>query len=112
MPRASKLGTSSLSFFLPIISIQQRPIPYIVVSTYKLYRFEGASKSDSGMYYYRYGANYRGDSDTLACITGSIAEAYFGVPDELYTAAFSRLTPHFKNVITEFEEKFGSHILK
>ena len=58
MPRASKLGTSSLSFFLPIISIQQRPIPYIVVSTYKLYRFEGASKSDSGMYYYRYGANY------------------------------------------------------
>ena len=58
MSRASKLGTSSLSFFLPIISIQQRPIPYIVVSTYKLYLLEGASKSDSGMYYYRYGANY------------------------------------------------------
>ena len=58
MPRASKFGTSSLSFFLPIISIQQRPIPYIVVSTYKLYLLEGASKSDSGMYYYRYGANY------------------------------------------------------
>ena len=43
-----------------------------------------------------------GDSDTLACITGSIAEAYFRVPEELYTEAFSRLTPHFKNVVTEF----------
>ena len=52
-----------------------------------------------------------GDSDTLACITGSIAEAYFGVPEEMYKEAFNRLTPHFKNVVTEFEEKFGNKIL-
>ena len=52
-----------------------------------------------------------GDSDTIACITGSIAEAYFGVPEELYVEAFNRLTPHFKNVVTEFEEKFGNNIL-
>ena len=60
----------------------------------------------------RYAVSIGGDSDTIACITGSIAEAYFGVPEELYTEAFCRLTPHFKNVVTEFEEKFGSHILK
>jgi len=48
-----------------------------------------------------------GDSDTLACITGSIAEAYYGVPEDLYNEAFNRLTPHFKNVVTEFEEKYG-----
>ena len=52
-----------------------------------------------------------GDSDTIACITGSIAEAYYGVPEELYVEAFNRLTPHFKNVVTEFEEKFGNNIL-
>lgn len=52
-----------------------------------------------------------GDSDTIACITGSIAEAYFGVPEELYVEAFNRLTPHFKNVVTEFEEKFGNNFL-
>lgn len=29
-----------------------------------------------------------GDSDTLACITGSIAEAYYGIPEELYNEAY------------------------
>ena len=28
-----------------------------------------------------------GDSDTLAAITGAIAEAYYGVPDELWEQA-------------------------
>lgn len=29
----------------------------------------------------------------------------------MYKEAFNRLTPHFKNVVTEFEEKFGNKIL-
>lgn len=49
-----------------------------------------------------------GDSDTIACITGSIAEAFFGVPESLYNEAFSRLNPHFQNVVSRFEEKYGS----
>lgn len=53
-----------------------------------------------------------GDSDTLACITGSIAEAFYGVPEALYKEASERLTPHFKNVIAEFEEKFGGGVNK
>ena len=32
-----------------------------------------------------------GDSDTLAAITGSIAEATFGVPDDIAEDAISRL---------------------
>ena len=32
-----------------------------------------------------------GDSDTLAAITGAIAEAYYGVPDELWEQAKSYL---------------------
>lgn len=49
-----------------------------------------------------------GDSDTIACITGSIAEAFFGVPEPLYNEAFTRLNTHFQNVVTQFEEKYGS----
>ena len=51
-----------------------------------------------------------GDSDTLACITGSIAEAFYGIPQEIYDKALEYLTPHFRNVVKEFEEKFGSKI--
>ena len=47
-----------------------------------------------------------GDSDTLGCITGSIAEAYFGVPDELRQHAMNTLPEAFKNIITEFESKY------
>ena len=34
-----------------------------------------------------------GDSDTLAAITGSIAEAFYGVPDDLKSECRHRLTP-------------------
>ena len=52
-----------------------------------------------------------GDSDTLGCITGSIAEAYFGIPKELYDKGLEYLTPHFKDVVKEFEEKYGNNVI-
>ena len=52
-----------------------------------------------------------GDSDTLACITGSIAEAFFGIPKDLYYRGLEYLTPHFKNVVKEFEEKYGNKLI-
>lgn len=52
-----------------------------------------------------------GDSDTLACITGSIAEAYFGIPKEIYDKGMEYLNPHFKNVVQEFEAKYGNKII-
>jgi ADP-ribosylglycohydrolase len=48
-----------------------------------------------------------GDSDTIGCITGSIAEAFFGVPVELRERAMSYLPKGFKAIITEFENKYG-----
>lgn len=51
-----------------------------------------------------------GDSDTLACITGSIAEAYYGIPQALYDKALRYLTPHFIDVIKEFEARYGHKI--
>ena len=52
-----------------------------------------------------------GDSDTLGCITGSIAEAYYGIPKELYEKGFAYLTLHFKDVVKEFEEKYGNKVI-
>ena len=52
-----------------------------------------------------------GDSDTLGCITGSIAEAFFGIPKEIYDKGLEYLTPHFKNVVREFEEKYGNKVI-
>lgn len=49
-----------------------------------------------------------GDSDTIGCITGSIAEAYFGVGDDLRSRAMDYLPEEFREIVNEFEKKFGN----
>ena len=49
-----------------------------------------------------------GDSDTIGCITGSIAEAYFGVPADLRNSAMNYLPEETQSIISEFENKFGN----
>ena len=44
-----------------------------------------------------------GDSDTLAAITGSIAEAFYGVPEELRQECRTRLTPELSGILREWE---------
>lgn len=44
-----------------------------------------------------------GDSDTIGAITGGVAEAYYGVPDDLREEAMGYLTPDLKEVILAFE---------
>ena len=44
-----------------------------------------------------------GDSDTLAAITGSIAEAFYGVPEELKQECCQRLTPELAEILHEWE---------
>jgi len=49
-----------------------------------------------------------GDSDTLACITGGIAEAFYGsVPEEIRAQVQQCLTPELWEVIVAFRRKFG-----
>ena len=46
-----------------------------------------------------------GDSDTLACITGGIAEAYYGeIQDEIVDIALARLPEEFKCLLDRFTE--------
>lgn len=46
-----------------------------------------------------------GDADTLAAIAGSIAEAFYGVPDSFVKEAQSRLPEEFLDIIQKFEER-------
>lgn len=43
-----------------------------------------------------------GDSDTIACIAGGIAEALFGIPDDILQKGLSYLPLELKKVVEEF----------
>ena len=47
-----------------------------------------------------------GDSDTIAAITGSIAEAYYGVDEEMKETALSYLDDYLLEIAENFVEKF------
>lgn len=48
-----------------------------------------------------------GDADTMACIAGGIAQAYYGgVPDAIRQQALARLDPRLREVVEAFEARF------
>lgn len=48
-----------------------------------------------------------GDADTMACIAGAIAEAFYGgVPKEIEMETLSRLDPDIRQVVGAFQERF------
>jgi ADP-ribosylglycohydrolase len=50
-----------------------------------------------------------GDADTLACIAGGIAEAYYGcVPSDIATRTLALLDDRLRGVVTEFRGPYGS----
>ena len=49
-----------------------------------------------------------GDSDTIAAITGAIAEAYYGVPDWMRAQALSYLDGRLRAVYDEWQETHGA----
>lgn len=53
-----------------------------------------------------------GDSDTLAAITGSIAEAYYGIPSDIRNLAITFLDERLLKILVDFENKFPSNIEK
>jgi len=48
-----------------------------------------------------------GDTDTLACITGSIAEAFYGIPTHIADKAMEFLDDELKAVTVAFMNKYG-----
>ena len=49
-----------------------------------------------------------GDSDTIAAITGGVAEAYYGVPEEIRDMALSYLDDTEMEILIAFSEKYRS----
>lgn len=47
-----------------------------------------------------------GDSDTLAAITGGVAEAYYGVPTHIRKQALTFLDERLLTVLLEFENRY------
>ena len=50
-----------------------------------------------------------GDSDTLACITGSISEAFYGIPKWIREESLSRLTDDLRSIVLEFEKEVNRY---
>ena len=66
--------------------------------------FESTSYEDA----IRNAISLGGDADTLACITGGIAEAYYGgVPQELEKHTMALLDDRLVTVVERFRERFG-----
>jgi ADP-ribosylglycohydrolase len=66
--------------------------------------FESTSYEDA----IRNAISLGGDADTLACITGGVAEAdYGGTPQDLATPAMAMLDEHLVAVVDQFRERYA-----
>ena len=51
-----------------------------------------------------------GDSDTIGAIAGGVAEAMFGIPDDIAERGWSGLPQEMREVLTALYAKAGQHI--
>ena len=68
--------------------------------------FESTSYEDA----IRNAISIGGDSDTLAAITGAVAECYYGIPQKLREQSMSYLDERLLGVLRAFEEKYPPKI--
>ncbi|MFP3981943.1 MAG: ADP-ribosylglycohydrolase family protein, partial [Desulfobacterales bacterium] len=64
--------------------------------------FESADYEDA----VRNAVSLGGDADTMAAIAGAVAEAAYGIPDEIRKKALSYLDAPLKRVVQEFTDRF------
>ncbi|MGO9271921.1 MAG: ADP-ribosylglycohydrolase family protein [Terriglobia bacterium] len=77
----------------------QRTVPQALAAFFESTSYEDAIRNAISL---------GGDADTLACITGGIAEAYYGgVPQELAAPVRAMLDKRLVAVVDRFRERFG-----
>lgn len=54
----------------------------------------------------RYAVCIGGDSDTIACVAGAIAEAYYGVPDRMVRKTVGLLDDNLRSIVVNFCKKY------
>jgi len=75
----------------------QGTVPQAIMAFLESTRFEDAIRN---------AISIGGDSDTLAAITGGIAEAYYGIPTELRKHALTYLDERLMKILVDFENKY------
>ena len=73
-------------------------VPYAIEAFIEAASFEDAIRN---------AISIGGDSDTIAAITGSIAEAYYGIPGNIRDQAIQYLDKVQIDILNEFEVKYG-----
>jgi len=76
-----------------------RSVPQALVAFFESDGFEDAIRN---------AISIGGDSDTIAAIAGSVAEAAYGVPEFIRAEVDRRLTPDIRAVFTAFQKKLES----
>lgn len=74
----------------------QETVPQAMQAFFESTSFEDAIRNDISI---------GGDSDTLAAITGAVAEAYYGIPDDLKETALSYLDERLLSIVERFDDK-------
>ena len=75
----------------------QETVPHAITAFLESTDFEDALRT---------AVSLGGDSDTLAAITGSIAEGFYGVPEGLKQECRRRLTPELAEILQQWESMF------
>jgi len=76
----------------------QRTVPEALTAFFESTDFEDAI---------RLAISLGGDSDTLACITGGVAEAFYGgVPPAIEREAMARLDDRLRDVVVRFRNRY------
>jgi len=50
-----------------------------------------------------------GDSDTIGAISGGIAEAFYGIPDDIMNKGLSYLDEDLSTILKDFTKRFITH---
>ena len=75
----------------------QGTVPVALEAFYEADSFEDALRS---------AVSLGGDSDTLADITGAVAEAYYGIPDPIRREAMAFLDEEMRRIAVRFAERY------
>ena len=74
----------------------QETVPEAIIAFLEAEDFEDAIRN---------AVSLGGDTDTLAAITGSIAEAFWGIPEQLKQECWGRIDNNIRRVLEKFESK-------
>lgn len=81
----------------------QETVPQAITAFFESNSFEDAVRN---------AISIGGDSDTLAAITGGIAEAYYGIPIDIRKHALTFLDDRLLKILIDFENKYPSRLEK